>query len=736
MDTARPHLPFRPLESKVRPPVSTLSLVRRRSLLNELRSSDAPVVLVCAEAGAGKTVLLMQWAEAADLPTAWLQLDTADADPVRFVSYLLMALGRAIRLDPSLPDLLASPVPLIDQVVAPVLAASVSASPPFLLVIDDAHRVRDETCWRVLHAVGVSLPKGAHMAIATRADPPLPAARLHSRGRLVRLTSEDLALDLEEIREMLRLQGRVADEGHVQALVEGTEGWATGVYLASMSNGPRKDMKAPAALRTGGSELDRYFASEIFDGQPADRQEFLLRTSLLRRLTPPLCRVVTGHDHAGAMLRRLAADNIFVSELGNDGQWFRYQHLFAAFLQTELRRRAPEELPDLHRRAASWYREEGFIERALHHSLAAGDVAEAAECVAANWAPYALSGHLATATSWLDSFSEQQILSHPALTLAAGWCYAMSGNQRMGALWRRAESLEEVDGPSPDGAASLRSSRAMLRATLAQGGVGQMLRDAELAASLETDPGSSWYITANLVLGSALAAVGRTPEAIAPLLAAARHSAGKLVLPEMAALGVLALMAADEGDWDSAHRYVDRASACLTDSRIGPFCPSALVHVARALVLAHDDEPGVWEELDRARVALGQVASWPSATLPVSVFAGELNLDGGRVDEAEYWLARAQATLKVWPDAAVLLQRTDDLRQAIERRRGMEPLTLAERRVLELLPSQLSIHEIAERIGLSTNTVKTHVQHIHHKLGVSSRTPAVERARQLGLLDP
>jgi LuxR family maltose regulon positive regulatory protein len=117
------------------------------------------------------------------------------------------------------------------------------------------------------------------------------------------------------------------------------------------------------------------------------------------------------------------------------------------------------------------------------------------------------------------------------------------------------------------------------------------------------------------------------------------------------------------------------------------------------------------------------------------VFAGEIDLAGGRVDEAEDWLARAQATLKLWPDAAVLLQRTDDLRQAIERRRGMEPLTLAESRVLELLPSQLSLAEIAERLGLSANTVKTHVTHIHAKLGVSTRTPAVERARELGLLD-
>jgi LuxR family maltose regulon positive regulatory protein len=735
MDHARPQLPFRPLEWKLRPPVPALPLVRRHGLLETLRSSQEPLVLVSAEAGAGKTTLFIQWTKDLALPTAWLQLDQAEDDPLRFTTYLTAALESAITLDPSLQELLSLPVPMLEEVVAPALADSVARASPFLLVVDDAHQVQNETCWRVLHTLGASLPRGARIAIGTRGRPPLPVEHLRTRGLLLLLTFEDLALDRAEMAEMLRLHGLVSSEQDIEALVASTEGWATGVYLATMSPRTRGGDGPAADLRAGGREVDSYFASEIFDRQPEDRQDFLLRTSILRRLTPPLCQVVTGSDGAATMLRRLADDNLFVSELGDDGTWFRYHHLFAAFLETELARRAPTELPGLHRRAAAWYGEADIIERALHHLLAAGAVDEAAETVAANFMPFVLEGQLATAASWLEPFSDEQILGHPALALVAGWVHAFSGDARTGALWRRAEALEVVDGPSPDGAASLRSSRALLRATLAEEGVEQMLRDAELAASLETDPRSAWYATAHLLLGSALFAAGRPDDAIVPLLVAFEVSTAKYVLTEMGAAGMLALIAADNEDWESVRRYVDHAAACLTDTRMGAFCPSAVVHVARARVLAHDGDPGVGHELARARAVLDDMVTWPCTTLLVSVVAGELCLRHDWSAEAEIWLAFAQATLKTWPSAGALGRRTDDLRAAVGCRLGSQPLTLAEQRVLQLLPSQLSLAEIAEQLGLSANTVKTHVQHIHAKLGVSTRTPAVERARQLGLLD-
>jgi LuxR family maltose regulon positive regulatory protein len=726
-------LPFRPLESKLHPPRSTLPSVRRSALLEALHASSQPLVLVCALAGAGKTTLLSQWSAEESMPTAWLQLDGGDNDPVRLLVYLVMALDRVTTLEADLLGLLASPVPPIRDFVLPSLVAAAAQSPPCLLVLDDAHLVTSEPSWQVIATLGAALPEDAHLAIGSRSEPQLPLGRLRAAGQIAELGSRDLAFDRSEVEEMLALHG-AGDGATAGAVLESTEGWATGVYLSALSRAAWPDAAVPARLRFGRREVEQYFSVEVLDRQPRDVQEFLLCTSILYRMCPDLCRAITGREDSAGMLDRLAGDNLFLWSLDDQGQWFRYHHIFEQFLCDELRRRFPGREPELRRRAAAWWLAAGNVDRAVFHWLAAGDVDAAADCVAAAWPRFVLRGQVLTVGAWLGLFSHEQILHHPALALTAGWYYAISGDLEMGALWRHVALLDEVDGPSPDGAASLCSSRAMLRATLGWGGTAQMLKDAELAASLETRPGSSWHATANVLLGSALYLAGKPRRAVRPLRAAVDESGADYVLVEMGALGMLTLIAADEGDWRKAREYSDRAAERFGEARLGEFCPSAVVHATRARVLAEEGDAGVLGELARAHHVLEHMVDWPRSTLIAAVVAGEACLRVDRPLDAALWSARAQEELQDWPDDGVLRARVEALRVAVELRRGMEPLSAAEERLVEFLPTQLSFVEIAAHLSLSTNTVKSHVRHIYAKLGVTSRTEAVERARELGLL--
>jgi LuxR family transcriptional regulator, maltose regulon positive regulatory protein len=726
--------PRRLTESKFLPPRPHVALVTRKALLAALRRVQAPLVLVSAPAGAGKTTLLGQWAEENGPATAWLKLDEGDNDPVVLLTYLATALASVLGLDQRFLDSLRRAVVPAPETIVSALVLSISAAKPFLLLIDDAQYLVNGQCWKLLQGLFAASSPGAHVGIATRTEPPLRMARLHAAGEVLEIGGDALALDRDEIRELFELHGITADDRAVDALLETTEGWATGVYLSALCEKLDGTCTPPSEARGDRREVARYLTSEVLERQPKDVRRFPLSTSILDRLNPSLCAAVSGRHDANDLLLRLVQDNIFISGLGGRECFYRYHPLFADFLQAELASRAPLLVPKLHRRAAAWYCKDGDVDRAVRHWLAAGDVACAGDLVAANWMPSILRGRVATVDAWLRQFSDEQAVSHPPLTLAVGWFHAINGDERTGALWRRADAGGGVDGPSPDGAASLRSSRAMLRSMLAVGGVVEMRREAEIAAELETRPGNSWNAVANLLLGRALIATGETRRAVGPLRVAVDGGARYFVPMELSALGYLALLAADEQDWDEAATCAERATACMTTLGWGEASRSAHLHVAWARVRAQNGAHGVIDQLDLARRALETMDTLPFSALQVSVLAGEICLREGRTDVAERWMARAKATLGHWPDAGVFVARARRLRAALDRAHGVEPLSAAEGRVLTFLPTQLTLQEIAERLCVTRNTVKTHMEHIRIKLSAKKRSEIVERARELGWL--
>ena len=362
-----------PLPSRIRPPHARPDVVRREALIARLLRSTEPLVLVDAPAGYGKSILLTQWAASQPLPLVWLQLDATDDDPVAFLTYLAHALKQVAGVPPSALDLLQLRDPPIEEHILPELAAAAAEASPFLLVLDDGHLLDNESCWRFVRVVLDHLPEGAQLAIGTRRRPPLPLARLRAAAGLVEATAADLAMSRSEAKLLLRLHESTVDDPTLDRLLELTEGWPAGLYLAVLANAGRPAEDWLPHVRGDQREIAGYLTAEVLDGLSAHLQALLTRTSILDRLSAGLCRAVTGMDDAHALLARLAEDNLFVTPLDDHGQWYRYHHLFRELLRAELDRREPDAASDLHRRASAWYLDHDDPDPAVRHAVAAGD---------------------------------------------------------------------------------------------------------------------------------------------------------------------------------------------------------------------------------------------------------------------------------------------------------------------------------------------------------------------------
>jgi len=734
----------RHMELKLRPPRPTLALVERRSVVAGLAASRAPLVLVSAPAGAGKTLALLQWVEAGERPFVWIKLDTTDDDPVVLLRSLVAGLTAVTAVDRGLLDRLELAAPPVDEEILPGIVAALDSAAPFVLVLDDAQHVDSPRCWQIVAVVVAALPPGAQVALATRKDPPLPLAALRTRGELAEVRGDRLAFSRDETAALLRAHGprddaSTVDDATLDAVLAATEGWAAGVYLAVLAGhdleGPRASARWLARLHGDRREVTEYLATEVLERQPDDVRDFLLRTSLLEHVGTAECRALTGRRDAHEVLARLAAENLFVVPVAGEAGAYRYHHLFAEFLRAEFARRDPDEMRRLQLAAAEWFSARGDVEQAVHHWLAGGDVQQAADTVARVWPAMWNRGRLETVRRWLGDFSDDQILAHPGLTLSAGWVLTALSDARLGERWGQAAcSARLPDAPSPDGAVSLRSSQALLRATLGLDGVARMREDAELAAATECTPGASWYADAQGILGVALWLSGAVRRAETALERAARDGAVSNASAELAALGTLSLIAADRGDWEAARDHADRAAACLEQSGFGTRRRSLPMLLARARLLTREAHPGLGEVEEQVVRLLERMVPHPWMTLLAGVMLGEALLETGDARSAQGWSRRADELLRHYPDPGILGPRARRLRAAVEEAAGAEALTAAERRVLELLPTHMNDRQIAERLFVSRNTVKTHLRGLYRKLGATSRAEAVERARGLGLL--
>jgi LuxR family maltose regulon positive regulatory protein len=409
-------------------------------------------VLVCAPAGFGKTALLADWASGGRWPVAWLGLDGGDSDPARFWRYAVAALDRAR------PGLAARVGPLparsFDGLVA-ALINELAADPgpdEVLLVLDDYHLVDSGPVHESAALLLENLPPGLRVVVSSRADPPLPLARLRAHGQLAELRAADLRFTPEEAAALL---GEAAGPGlpatAVAALVDRTEGWAAGLQLAGLSLRGQADATGFVAAFSGSHRfvLD-YLADEVLDGQTGEVRAFLLETSVLERLTGELCDAITGRTGSQAMLAGIERAGLFLVPLDEVRRWWRYHHLFADLLRARLQAERPGRALALHRAAAAWCEEHGLADDAVRHALAAGDPAWAARLV--EWHVEEMLGRSegVTLRRWLSALPAESVRARPRLCLAQAYAAAMGFQlEALEALLEHADHAFAVSGDEP-----------------------------------------------------------------------------------------------------------------------------------------------------------------------------------------------------------------------------------------------------------------------------------------------
>jgi ATP/maltotriose-dependent transcriptional regulator MalT len=403
---------------------------RLRRALDEARTR--PLILVCAPAGFGKTALLADWARSVNHPVAWLSLDVGDNDPARFWRHVVAALDRA---HPGIAEragpLLSPPVPSSFEGLVTVLINELAAQPggELLLILDDYHLVDAQAVHEPLTFLLEHLPPGLRLALASRSEPPLPLARLRAARQLAELRAADLRFTQEEAGELLReTAGPEMADAAVAALTARTEGWAAGLQLAALSLQGQRDVAGFVAAFSGSHRyvLD-YLAEEVLDRQPAQVRAFLLETSVLDRLSGPLCDAVTGRGDSQRLLEQVERANLFVVPLDEVRGWWRYHHLFADLLRARLQEQQPARLAELHRNAAIWFEQHGLADEAVRHALGAGDAVWAARLAERHADGLLLHSEGATLQRWLTALPSGLVSSRPRLLLAQARLALLSG---------------------------------------------------------------------------------------------------------------------------------------------------------------------------------------------------------------------------------------------------------------------------------------------------------------------
>ncbi|MEJ2709516.1 MAG: LuxR C-terminal-related transcriptional regulator [Anaerolineales bacterium] len=438
------------VRTKLYIPRGRQELVPRPRLIARLNQGlKTPATLVSGPAGFGKTTLLAEWIRQAEWTPAWISLDEGDNDPVRFLSYLVSALNN---VEPGVYqaalEMLQSPQPppaerVLTAVINAVDQAHLQddASPYLILILDDYHLITSNAVHAAMTFLLDHLPERMRLVISSRADPPLPLARLRARAQLTELRVDDLRFSLEETADFLnRIMGLNLQSADIRALASRTEGWAAGLQMAAVSLQGRADLGNFIKAFTGSNRyiLD-YLVEEVLGRQPEHVQSFLMKTSLLKRLNGPLCDVILKEeqkpDHVKQkvswsgqeILEYLENSNLFIVPLDDQRQWYRYHRLFADLLNKRLNQIHPGLAPVLHKRASHWFECHDLITEAVDHALLAEDWERAVILVEQAAEGLLLHGEIGTLAGWLDRLPVELVRSHALLDLYQVTCLIFSG---------------------------------------------------------------------------------------------------------------------------------------------------------------------------------------------------------------------------------------------------------------------------------------------------------------------
>ena len=722
----------------------------RRALLEFLHDAlERKVSVISAPTGYGKTTLLAHWrqVEEADLYFAWVSLDEQDDDPVRLWRHIVESLRRVVPEEDFGAEVLvrmsAVGQSFVEATLPTLINEIAELSHPVVLVLDDyqsisAGEVHQSVAFFVEH-----LPEHFHLVISSRSDPPLPLGRMRARAEMNEIRTEQLAFSEVEADCLLNEKmGLNIGPDDLFVLLERTEGWPAGIYLASLSLQDKEDKHAfIASFRGSNRYIVGLLGEEVLAGLTEEVRQFLLMTSVLRTMTGPLCDAVVGRGDSGMLLRELARSNLFVVSLDEQDEWYRYHHLFSELLLYELRRSRPDLVPILRGRASVWLEDAGFFEGAIRQAIVATDYQRVRRLITRHWYGYVSAGQTATVQRWLESLPEAMITHDAALALMQAWICALGGRREESARFLALAESIPYEGSLPDGTTSVESGAAILRATFGYGGVQSALEAAQRAAELEPGESSPWAALVRFALGSGLYLSGNISQARKPLEEALSLTEDGQRLVRVVSLSFLSFVAVDDGRQEEGESSALEAQALVEGLPPQGIPQTTLAPIALGRALAERGElEGAQKELENglsARRRLPGLSPWPTligllALAPVRAARGDRV--GGRAV-----LAEAQTLLEAFPDAGMLpelLERQERKLRARKPREGRLDGELTEREldVLHLLGGELSTRQMAQSLYVAPSTVRTQIKSIYRKLGVSSRSAAVEEARARRLL--
>ena len=692
--------------ARFRPPAFRRGEVPRTALLKRLAGCDSPLVTVTAAAGYGKTTLLAQWAERDPRPAAWLTTGDDDADPREMRTSVAAALND--------------------------IRHTGGSGAPLLLVVDEADRLSRKSL-ALLAAVAAELPAGSTVAVAGRSDPALPVARMRAAERLVEIGPADLAMSAREARLVVSAAAAGLTAAETAGVVRAAEGWPAGLYLGALAALEHPTESAPDRF------LVDYLRAEVVSQlRPVADRRFLMQTAVLEELSAPLCDAVLQRSDSGRRLERLERTNSMLLPLDRHRGAYRLHGMMRQMLIAELELESPGASRELAGRAADWCDENGRTEQAIGYALAAGNCAQAASLVERHAMHAFHDGQTALVESWLRQLDGEPIERRPGLAVLAGWIHALRGRPR------EAEDCLAAAERGVAMAAILDDTTvprlALLRAALCPDGVERMQADAQFAVD-SLDLLSPWRAKALLLVGWSQLLRGMDDAADTTLTDAARASAAGLTNTSSIALAGRAVLARARGDLVGADGLATEGIERLISRSLTARATSAVSYAAGARTAAERGRIDAAREwLAAAHRLLPQVThALPWMAVQSRLDASRAHLLLGEDEQAAALCAEVEHLLLIRPRLGTLVGQAAEVRRAAARREApdgwTDTLTAAELRLLPLLTTHLSFREIADRLFVSRNTVKTQAISVYRKLGASSRSEAVARAEALGLIE-
>ena len=732
------------VEPKLMLPRLQPGMLRRSRLLERLDGDGGDALtVVSAPVGYGKTTLVRSWCVERPEPVVWMTLDRADDDPVRLWAHLATAverLGKGLG-GRAMMALGARGAP-IETAVDELMNGVVAYGGPVTIVLDDLHTVGSQRSLRsIAHAID-RLPTNARLIACTRSDPAISLASLRARGALREIRVRELAFNVDEAQELLERERIELSGESVELLLERTEGWPAGLYLAALWLRDLDDPDEGVRAFVGSTRhVADYLTAEVLTALAPQTRDFLLRTSVLDRFTPELCDAVLGREDSAAVLSELARSNMFLVALDARGEWYRYHHLFGEVLALEL---GPEAAPGLRRRAAAWCRAQGLVEDAIEYAAAAGDAETVAELLLENHREFIWGGRIGQFLAWVRWLPRELLIEHHLLPAAGATAAALLATpevevQRLLAVAERARR-ERPELWSPYLEAAVELTRAEM---IERGDVGAAVEHARRAVAAAQAGADVLTVGILALLSQALFFAGELDESRrVALQAIERPDAPDVPDGYVANFGLLALVDAEQGRIDGAERSAREAISFARQRFQADSWVASLAHLGLALALAADGrlDEAEREALHGERLRRSQPTVAHAHALLV---LAKVRVARSRLARASNDLNRARRMIAGFRDpgrlpaiAAAVEQDLATARADAGNGRVVERPTSAELAVLRCLATGLSRREIGAKLYISLNTVKTHTRELYRKLGASSRADVLAQAEALDLLEP